>query len=419
MGSEEAQAQDSFLRRFSNSVRHGRSYSDKTTRLSKDRWPRSPGTTNAISGQEISSPSTASPENRDELSWFKNELRRERQKNIEREKRIAELEATLDSTANIKQVNADLKEKRSTMVVLDAQKEIVVRELEVLTDHIAATKKSGGTIDVKIMGNTILRDFAQSLQKLKDSFSPQIEEMIQKRDELFDEISNLTQMKEKSFQEFEQLSSKNAQLADLNNQLVHQIQGLYKANASAEPTKPQAANGLGIYSHHKDRSQISFDSRAPTEASVPGSATTVQADEQEAAAAVIQGPHVVNIRKGQAKKFNWRKEGRNVAKGVKQGLKGAFLSGPQGGRDMQFAETGSYDQGPIGQEYSTLPRNNQEPLKAGFGLFGNQRIQQQKANGLSRQGNNSTPSLLMDASTRKYILPGGRLLSNVRRPLRI
>ena len=407
LGLDEAGGSDSFLRRFSNSVRHGRSYSDKTTRMSRDRdrWPRSPVSNNLLSGQEISSPSTASPENRDELSWFKNELRRERQKNTEREKRIAELEATLDSTADIKQVTADLREKRSTMVVLDAQKEIVVKELEVLTEHIAAVKKSGGTIDVKMMGNTILRDFAESLQKLKESFSPQIEEMVQKRNELFDEISNLTQMKDKNFQEFEQLSSKNAQLADLNNQLVHQIQGLYKANAGITPEvtrPPQTTNGLGIYSHHKEKSQMSFDSRAATETSMPGSGTTYLPEEHEAAAAVIQGPHMVNIRKGQAKKFNWRKEGRNVAKGVKQGLKGAFSSGPQQGggpRDMQYAEGGLYDQGPMGQEYSTLPRNNQEPIKGGFGLFGNNQKMPPKVNGLFKQANSSMVSL--DASTRE------------------
>ena len=68
---------------------------------------------------------------------------------------------------------------------------------------------------------------------------------------------------------------------------------------------------------------------------------------------------------------------------------------------MQFAESGSYDQGPIGQEYSSMPRNNQEPIKGGFGLsVFNQKQQQLKPNGTFRQANNSTPSLLMDASTR-------------------
>ena len=414
---EEPNAHESFLRRVSNSVRHGRSYSDKGGRMSRERWPRSPvvGGSGTL-GQDISSPSTASPEHRDDLSWFKNELKRERQKTIEREKKIAELEAQLDSTANIKQVNSELKEKRSTMVVLDTQKEIVVRELEVLTEHIAAAKSSGEPFDVQKMSSGVLREFAEALEKLKNSFAPQIEDSIQRRNDLVDEIANLTQMKDKSFMEFEQLSSKNAQLAELNNQLVHQIQELYKANSGqgVEPVKP-SMNGLGIYSHHKDKSQMSLESPAmrnmSTDASFADSATTLQAGEAEPAQ-LMQGPHVVSIRKGvQPRKFDWRK-GQKVAKGVTKGLKGAFSSTQQSySREMQFAETGAYGGGAapgiVGQEYSNMPRNNQEPMKqAGFGFFGGGARPPTKLNGLyvQQQNNASTPSLLLDASNSEYCM---------------
>lgn len=412
MGADEILAQESFLKRVSNSVRHGRSYSDKTGRLSRDRWPRSPAVGPSSIAQEISSPSTASPENRDELAWFKNELRRERQKTIEREKRIAELQSQLESTASIKQVNSELREKRSTMVVLDTQKEIVVRELEILTEHLAAAKRSGEPFDVGKMSNTVLRDFAESLEKLKNSFAPQIEDSIQRRNDLVDEIANLTQMKDKSFMEFEQLSSKNAQLAELNNQLVHQIQGLYKANSGnvqTESTK-SAVNGLGIYSHHKDKSNISFESKDTRSFSTDhtniDSASTLLAGEAEPIT-VLQGPQVVNIKKGQAKKFDWRK-GQKVAKGVTKGLKGAFSSTQQSySRDLQFAETGAYGNTTLGQEYSSLPRNNPEPTmkQAGFGFFGGNPKPTTKSNGLYGAGNNaSNPSLLVDASRKKSVL---------------
>lgn len=409
MAGDEPSAHESFLRRVSNSVRHGRSYSDKTGRLSKDRWPRSPAVPNSSIGQEISSPSTASPEHRDELAWFKNELRRERQKTIEREKRIAELEQQLDSAANIKQVNSELREKRSTMVVLDTQKEIVIRELEVLTEHLAAAKHTGEPFDVAKMSNTVLRDFAEALEKLKNSFAPQIEESIQKRNDLVDEIANLTQMKDKSFMEFEQLSSKNAQLAELNNQLVHQIQGLYKANSSAqaEQTKP-SVNGLGIYSHHKEKSNLSFDSREmrnmSTDLTNIDSATTLQAGEAEPVT-VLQGPQMVNIRKAQPKKFDWRK-GQKVAKGVTKGLKGAFSSTQQSySRDLQFAETGAYGTSTLAsQDYASLPKNNPEPVKqsSGFGFFSSNQKATPRSNGLyATQTNASTPSLLAEAGARK------------------
>lgn len=393
---------DSFLKRVSNSVRHGRSFSDKGGRLSREnRWPRSPANAGTMPMHDLSSPSAGSSENRDDLSWFKNELRREKLRASERDRKIADLEASLESSATIKQVNSELREKRSTMVVLDTQKEIVVRELEVLTEHIAATKKSGEPLDLAKMNNTVLKEFAESLQKLKDSFAPQIEESIQRKHELVDEISKLTQVKEKSFQEFEQLSSKNAQLAELNNQLVHQIQSLYKTSASQNNDQARAPNGLGIYAHHKDKSQISIDSRTMTsEMSLPSSNTTLQADDGEpATATVAQGAHVVNIRKGPPKKFNWKGKSSNVAKGVTKGLKGAFSSTQQSyTRELQFAESTPYGTTPPGQEYSSLPRNNQEPIKQGFGFFGNQKPVG-KPNGSSK--NESTPSLLLDPATRE------------------
>ena len=406
LGNDEAGS--SFLKRVSNSVRHGRSYSDKAGRNSRDRWPRSPAGAGTL-GQEISSPSTASPESKEEVTWFRNELRRERQKLIDREKRIAQLEGQLQGTASITQVNSELKEKRSTMVVLDTQKEIVVRELEVLTDHIATAKANKEPLDVNKMTNAVLRNFAQELETLKNSFSPQIEESIQKRNELVDEIANLTQLKEKSFMEFEQLSSKNAQLADLNNQLVGQIQGLYKANSGADT---RGVNGLGIYNHKSEKSNFSVDSGdlvkySGNDAITMDSATTIAAGEAEPAT-VLQGPHVVNIRKGQPKKFDWRK-GQKVAKGVTKGLKGAFSSAQQSySRDLEFAETGAYGTGrapPVAQDYSSMSKGTGESGgKGGFGFLNNQKGPSNK-NGLygnPQQGNASTPSLLVDAAAHLY-----------------
>ena len=317
----------------------------------------------------------SSPENREEVLFFKNELRRERQKGMERDQRLAELEAALEAKTSIKQMNTELREKRSTMVVLDTQKEIVVRELEVLTEHIAAAKKSGEPLDLGKLSNAVLREFAESLQKLKDSFAPQIEDLTQRRNDIIEETANLTQLKDKSFQEFEQLSLKNAQLADLNNQLVHQIQELYKANAgpSLEGVKPPP-NGLGIYTpqHHKERSNISMESREPrpslAESNLTGS-TVVQEHEADPAT-YLTAPQVVNIRKAQPKKFNWKKGGHNVAKGVTKGLKAAFNERDRGQRDGQYTEGMSYSQMQQ-QEYptSSLPRSLSQDPRQGFGGF--------------------------------------------------
>jgi Rho-type GTPase-activating protein 1/2 len=129
------------------------------------------------------------------------------------------------------------------------------------------------------------------------------------------------------------------------------------------------------------------------------SASTLQGEAEPVT--VIQGPQMVNIR---SKKFDWRK-GQKVAKGVTKGLKGAFSSTQQSySRDLQFAETGAYGSTSApGQEYSSLPRSNAEPVKqSGFGFFSSQKTAG-KPNGLyAQQANTSTPSLLAEAGAREF-----------------
>lgn len=397
---EDSQNHDSFLRRVSNSVRHGRSFSEKGSRLSKElKWPKSPSS-GSVFQQDLSSPNATSSETRDELSWIKNELGRERQKIIEKDQKIAELEAAVNATASIKEVNTELREKRSTMVFLDAQKEIVLRELEVLREHIATEKQSSAPLDLGKMSNSVVRDFAEALQRLKEAFMPQIEELIQKRNDLMEELGSLGRMKDKSFQEFEQLSLKNAQLAELNNQLVHQIQELYKANSNITDNSRQGPNGLGIY-HQKDKSITSVERelRSAGNEQVSGMG---QAEEAEPVT-VIQGPQVVNIRKGQPKKFNWKKGGQNVAKGVTKGLKGAFLYGEgKTQRDGQFTETAPYGSIPLTGETNAgaIRTQTQDPSRQGFGFFGNQK---NKASAWKGQANGG-PSGSLDAPVGELML---------------
>ncbi|KAJ9201646.1 hypothetical protein DTO164E3_3539 [Paecilomyces variotii] len=369
LGTDEDIHSESFLRRVSNSVRHGRSFSEKGSRLSKDsKWPRSPANGSAF---DNSSPIASSPDPRDEIIQLRHELQRERQRVLERDQKIAELEGALKATADVNKVNTELNEKRSTMVVLDAQKEIVLRELKVLTDHLEAEKHGGsGGLDVGKLTSNVLREFVEAIQQLKDSFTPQIEEMIQKRNQTLEELSNLSRMKDKSFKEFEQLSSKNAQLAELNNQLVSQIQELYKANTA---TENHHGNGLGIYSHSKGKSLTAVEALKTSTNDLSTSISTTNIHQEEAdAATIVPGPQVVSIRKGQPRKFNWKKGGQNVAKGVTKGLKGAFSSSEPKPDVVAYSSTA-----PAQESVSALPRSQtQDPSRQGFGFFGNQKNKQ-------------------------------------------
>ncbi|KAJ5246782.1 hypothetical protein N7468_001765 [Penicillium chermesinum] len=340
---------DSFLRMRSGSNSSTKPQdsavkSPRTSKVLNVTVSQSPTNGNTVDTDLVASPLTTSSQS-EEMSRLRSELRKER-------KRIAEMEHALRAQADVKQVNTELSEKRSTMVVLDARKEIVMRELSVLTDHIEAEKRgaAGGPLDLGKLSNHVLRELAESMHNLKESYSPQIEELIQKRNDLTEELSNLDRMKQKAFQEFEQLSSKNAQLAELNNQLVHQIQELYKSNQDNN----RGANGLGI-SHTKDKSINSLEALKPTVSELAASVSTahISEDGEPATATVVPGPQVVSIRKGQPRKFNWKKGGQNVAKGVK-GLRGALM----------------------GESEASLPRSQtQDPSRQGFGFFGNQRKQ--------------------------------------------
>lgn len=371
LGNVDHQEHASFLRRVSNSVRHARSYSDRGSRLSKEpKWPKSPLTAAPGGGflPEISSPVPSSPETKDEVTYFKNELYKERQKSIEKEERLRELEKALEAKNNIRQINTELHEKRNTMVFLDTQKEMVIRELELLTEHIARAKKNEEPLDLGALSNHVLVEFAESLQKLKDSFTPQIADLTQTRNELAEKVADLIKIRDKTTEVFEQLCARNAQLAELNNQLVSQIQDLYKANAATtlEVARP-SPNGLGIYTHQsQERSNRSIDSRE-IESSMTGSTVVNELDES----ANTAYPQVLNMHKAHPKKFiNWSKK-------ATRGLR-AFGSNDQNKthRDVQTLDSQPYGSGQTIQEYPnvTLQKSQtHDPARQGFGLFGNQK----------------------------------------------
>ncbi|KAL1608511.1 Rho-type gtpase-activating protein [Paraconiothyrium brasiliense] len=314
------------LRKVSNAMKgHGRSHSDRGSITSRGhghkKWP----TNGSI---DISSPTIASPNTNEEAVNLRNELRRAQQRIAELEAEKNGLQETVHSAADIKQANTMLREKRNTMAVLDTQREMVIRELEIMTEHLKKAKENtGSTMDINQLKSDILRDFANSLQKLKDQLGSQIEELISKRTALTDEISNLIQMKDKGFQEYESLSAQNKKLADMNQTLIEQIQSTLKSNKQhignqSIDAARSPANGLGIYSanYKGGKSDISVDAREVIHE--PSYSNLHEADSE----ATLAQPQVVNIRKtGKATKFsNWKKGGQAITKNVTKGFKGAF-----------------------------------------------------------------------------------------------
>ena len=366
----ESEKEGGVLRRVSNAMsKHGRSFSDRGSRVSPGhkKWP----TNGSI---DISSPTIASPDSREETIHLRNELRRARERITELEAEKNGLQESVNSAHDIKSANNMLREKRNTMAVLDTQRELVIRELEALTEHLKKAKENSEALDINQLKSDIMKDFAGSLQKLKDQLGNQIEDLITKRAELTEEISNLIQMKDKGFQEYESLSAQNTKLSIMNRDLIEAIQTSLKENKqhhghpSMDGGRP-GANGLGIYQPQKGgKSDISIDIHQ-----IAHEASFSNLQEAESEATMVQ-PQVVNIRKGKVNKFNWKKGGQAITKNVTKGFKGAFGSEPRREEDYKVGVIGT----PYGSVHSqpdfaslSSSTKSREEAQQQRGWFGN------------------------------------------------
>ena len=398
-GEEGQDSSSSVLRRVSNAVsKHGRSFSDRGSRSSSShKWK--PPTNGSL---DISSPtSIASPGSKEETLLLKNQLLRAQQRVTELEAEKNMMQDQFNGSVEIKQVTSELKEKRSTVAFLDTQREMVVRELEVMTEHLSRAKDNSRPLNVDALKSDILRDFAMSLQKLRDGLSVQIEDLVHRRNELTDEITKLIEMKDKGFHEYESVSAKNTQLYELNNQLVQNIQEqMLKAGRPAnghslDGDRPNV-NALGIYTNGKDKSDMSIDVRSVASGDL--SLAQMTADQEIDNSAILSTPKVVDVRKGQLKKFNWKKGGQVVAKNVSKGLNRAFMSSnnqyPHGQRDTQHTPEGaSYIPITPGTDpVLNAPKSAMDPSRSGFGLFG-QKNMSLKGNQFKSLHNGNSSSL--------------------------
>ncbi|KAI9715024.1 MAG: Rho-type gtpase-activating protein [Chrysothrix sp. TS-e1954] len=377
---EEDAEHPGLFRKVSKAVRHHRSASDKVPAASP-KWHKSPRNASV----DISSPVMGSPGLNEDSVSLRNRLRFAQQRITELETEKNALQERVNGTVNIRQVNTELREKRSTMAFLDTQREMLVRELEVMTEHLAKAKDETGPINVEGIQSAALRDLAAALDKVKINYTEQIEDLVQRKNELTEEIGSLIQMKDKGFQEYDSLTTKNTQLVEHNNQLVHNIQELYKQNGR-QPSIPTSglaspANGLGIYearSREGSSLQSPLDLRSALTLDATGSTNGSQlsGETEVESATMLAAPQVVNIRKGQPKKFNWKKGGQSVAKGVTKGFKGAFGSSQQSQlREEQFAETAGYGNLPQGDapiigDKPVTQRMGSDSRPQGWGMAG-------------------------------------------------
>lgn len=316
LGTDEGSS--NLLRRVSNAVRHGRpgsvegsamqgrgghgrSMSETTRGTTSPRWPKTPIVTDhSGEAKDVNTPTSVHSPNLDDPAYLRRQLRNS-------EQRVAELERQRNSESDLLTINEKLAEKRKTVSVLDAQTEIVLRELEVLAGFVERSKDTNRPIDPKVLEDSAIKEFVHKLENVKQTMRSAIEQLHAEREELLEERNQAVADRDRALLEFEQLSSKNAQLADMNNDLTHQIQGRFRSHVGSDG-RP---NGLGIYANHKATSSTSVHNIDTS--SIQTGNTMVGTDVDEP---ILEGPTVVQVRKGQVKKFNWKKGGKSMAQNI-------------------------------------------------------------------------------------------------------
>lgn len=369
-GEENEGPSSGLFHRVSKAVRHNRSHSDNNKPTVSPRWGS--GRTIRNGSAELGSPlvsATGVGDSKEEVIQLRNRLNVVHQRMSEVESERDLLHEKINGTIDLRQVNSELREKRSTVAFLDTQREMVIRELEIMTEHLGRAKDSSEPLDMADMKSEALKDFTASLRKLKDTLGVQIEELVHKKNDLNVDLGNLNQHRDRVLGELERTTARHTQLYELNNQLVHNIQELYttggKANGAAAMPMPMpvplhappVSSGLGIY-NNGTRIDQSLDHRMSVEARSSADHSMSQisglSGDTEVASeggSGLSGPQVVSIRKGvgQPKKFSWKKSGA-VAKNVTKGFKGAFgLNENQQTLREEFAESAPYGSLPHGE----------------------------------------------------------------------
>lgn len=413
LGTDEGSS--SILRRVSNAVRHGRtasseagtpqgrvghsrSMSETTHNTTSPRWPKTPIVTDPNGEpKEISSPISLHSANGDDPAFLKRQLRNS-------EQRVAELERQFTSEKSLLSLNEKLLEKRNTVSVLDSQTEIMLRQLEVLAGYVERAKDTKRPIDPHTLEDSAIKEFMDKLEKVKQSLSAQIEQLYKERDHLIEEKNQAVADRDRALLEFEQLSSKNAQLADMNNDLTHQIQGRFRSQAGSDG-RP---NGLGIYANQKAMSSTSVHNIDT--ASIQTGNTMIPTDIDEP---ILEGPTVVQVRKGQAKKFNWKKGGKTVAQNITK-VGRAVAAFQTNERDPRAPQQSGLNSDNIGLPYNMTQANMEAPTTVmsngqqirgpaaadarSFGFFGKKQQQVNIPKAIS-SANIALPTAFVDAST--------------------
>ncbi|KTW27830.1 uncharacterized protein T551_02797 [Pneumocystis jirovecii RU7] len=139
-------------------------------------------------------------------------------------------------------LDKDILKKKTLLVELDAKREIALQELKVLENEQLVSQDC--IISNEIFINTIISKLSTSLKNLKNNFQSEIETLILQRNALYEENTQLQNLRSKITQDVHQLNFKKLELRDLNDKLVQKIQDQFRTYKGSGGASPVGANNL-------------------------------------------------------------------------------------------------------------------------------------------------------------------------------
>lgn len=247
---------------------------------------------------------------------------------LESKKRIAVLEKMLNekdderSLHRVESLKQDLREKHKTIAGLEAQGLIANKELETLSQA-----KQEGIESVDAM----IQDFTSRVGQLRLQLTSEVSRLVQQRDEIKQQLKELTAAHERAIEESSLLNIKNTQLADMNNELMRQMYAKF-GPAISQPnnntTQQQQQQKMPTSSSMNNIDSMSSPDRPGVRQATPGGvagappppqppfANTATATE-EPMVTILDAGKVVDTRKDRqhARRF-WKRPGQKMAKGL-------------------------------------------------------------------------------------------------------
>jgi hypothetical protein len=211
-----------------------------------------------LPSRQLSKSKTFTPPE-EETSIPQGKLRKSTQQIVELELKVQEDEAEVLAAED------RLESAREAFMGVETEREMTLKELKVLLKHRYALQNNK-SLRTEETCERILRDFEDSLEKLKDQMRQQITEYTAVKTGLVEETTKLRALRDNYLEEATQLNRKNDELADLNNDI--------QRNMDRAPAHQKSSSGFSIFKsssggYHRGHAQ------SPTAVSISSVQSTV------------------------------------------------------------------------------------------------------------------------------------------------